>query len=107
MGIAIDEHGYRAQLQNRERGGERAHRRRQDFVARPAAEEAQRNLDGVQAAPDADRMRHAPQARQLFLEGGNLAAEHIPAAFADILKSGSQRAAELLPLTSEVVGEHS
>ena len=63
-------------------------RHRDDFVARTDAERSQRQNQRIGSATDADRMRDAAIFRERALEGFDLVAEDIGAAFEDARDRG-------------------
>jgi len=83
--VDIAPHRHGAGAQDRKRRRERREGRREDAVARLDAGAAQRDLERVEAAGDADRVRHAPPRGELRLEGANLLAQDEPSVGSDAL----------------------
>ncbi len=102
--VHIDKQRYRAHLQNRERGGEGGKRRGQHGVAWHAAENLERNFDGVQAAGDSDGVLDAPIRGKRGFELAHFFAQNVPAAVADFAERGHGVFLDVQPLPVEIVG---
>ena len=79
-GIDVGEDGARADHENGQRGVGGRQRGGDDLVARPDAQPAQHECQGIGAGADADRMRRARERGKLRLEGLHFGSEHEPAA---------------------------
>ena len=84
LGVDVAEHGPRARVDDRLRGGVEGERGDDDVVARADAERAQRERDRVRPVGDADGVAGAEVGGELLLEGGHLGAEDERAAIDDL-----------------------
>src|ERR1051326_6954350 len=103
MIVRVDKDRRCPRLDDRQRGCEGRKGRREDLRARPTSQCSQRNLNRIQTAGDAGRVRESPFGRQLFLEPANFFAQHVPAAGADLLEGREGVFADVFPLPAEVV----
>jgi hypothetical protein len=76
--VDVDQDGGRPDHFDRRDGGDRRMRHRHHRTARPDAQRAQRQRQGVGAVGDAHRVRHAEPGGELALEGLDLGTEDVP-----------------------------
>ena len=102
LGTGIDEHGPRTRGQDSQDGGDKRVRDRDDFVARSDIVRPQGELDGVEAAGDADGMPGADVRGVLGLEALDGGSQNEVSVLADLADGGLDGSRERGVLNAQI-----